>query len=309
MRVGDLRPLYDAIWSARSPAQLVSTLAAAMSLGLGQGVGQAVLYDADPANGKLRILQSAHAGVSPRVARVFERTLEMLSPKLVRAALRTEVQVMSNNPLMATPIGDPVKEYLALAHATDLMTINGWDARGRGVLMSVPLPRPTRVTPEQSRALTRAAAHAVSSTRLLDKEPEPLAVLSSEGVVLEVDERRTRGAPMNDVMAAARRLALVRSRTMAEADRGLARVFPRLDGRWSVVGRFVQGGADHVVLHENPAPALQERTLSLREAQVFGLLQSGHHMKLIAYELGISYATVRVLAARARAKLNAIAAP
>jgi DNA-binding NarL/FixJ family response regulator len=81
------------------------------------------------------------------------------------------------------------------------------------------------------------------------------------------------------------------------APRALPKPFPHR--RWSVVGAFVEGGVEYLVVRKKPA------LLSQRETQVVNLLRSGHHMKLIAYELGISHSTVRVLAARAHAKLRA----
>ena len=53
-----------------------------------------------------------------------------------------------------------------------------------------------------------------------------------------------------------------------------------------------------------PATPKGPASLSDRERQVTALAASGRHNKLIAYELGLSPATVRVLMARAAAKLG-----
>ena len=46
------------------------------------------------------------------------------------------------------------------------------------------------------------------------------------------------------------------------------------------------------------------RGLSAREAQVVGLVALGHSNKLISYELGLAWSTVRVLVQRAARKLR-----
>ena len=46
------------------------------------------------------------------------------------------------------------------------------------------------------------------------------------------------------------------------------------------------------------------RPLSPRERQILGLIRSGHTQKEVAYQLGLSDATVRVLYARAMLKLG-----
>jgi DNA-binding NarL/FixJ family response regulator len=60
--------------------------------------------------------------------------------------------------------------------------------------------------------------------------------------------------------------------------------------------------------HPGHEPILSERTplrsLTPREKQVLDLIASGLTAKEVAYELGNSHATVRVLRARAMAKLG-----
>ena len=56
---------------------------------------------------------------------------------------------------------------------------------------------------------------------------------------------------------------------------------------------------------ENEPPTRPPRgTLSVREHQVLTQMHMGHSMKLIAYELGLSASTVRVLFHRAARKLG-----
>ena len=74
---------------------------------------------------------------------------------------------------------------------------------------------------------------------------------------------------------------------------------------WTLVDQFEMGGHRYVVAREN-APHLEGPVLlTPRERQVVSLATLGCTNKVIAYELGLAYATVRVLMARACAKAGA----
>jgi len=55
----------------------------------------------------------------------------------------------------------------------------------------------------------------------------------------------------------------------------------------------------------NRAPSLGASALTPREKQIIEQAKLGHRNKVIAYELGIADSTVRVLLARAAAKIGA----
>jgi DNA-binding CsgD family transcriptional regulator len=77
-----------------------------------------------------------------------------------------------------------------------------------------------------------------------------------------------------------------------------------VDGRWTLVDHYESEGKRYVVARENaPKPPGPPR-LSQREQQVVALAVLGRTNKLIAYELGLAASTVRVLMARASAKLR-----
>jgi DNA-binding NarL/FixJ family response regulator len=73
--------------------------------------------------------------------------------------------------------------------------------------------------------------------------------------------------------------------------------------RWLLVGRFEQDGQEVLVgIRTRPPPV--PRGLSRRELEVLGLLGQGSSNKVIAYELGLAWSTVRVLVHRAARKLG-----
>ena len=91
----------------------------------------------------------------------------------------------------------------------------------------------------------------------------------------------------------------------SEPDRALDEWKGLVAARWSLVEHFESDGKRYILACENdlhvPGPSL----LSQREQQVLAYASLGHSSKLIAYELGITDSTVRVLMARATAKLGA----
>ncbi len=77
-----------------------------------------------------------------------------------------------------------------------------------------------------------------------------------------------------------------------------------VEARWTLVDRYEENGRRYVLARENAPGGRRAGRLSTREQQVASLAALGRSSKLIAYELGIAYATVRVLMARACAKLG-----
>lgn len=74
--------------------------------------------------------------------------------------------------------------------------------------------------------------------------------------------------------------------------------------RWSLVDHFETNGERYVVARLNPPESIVLGVLAPRERHVLAYAAAGHSNKLIAYDLGISPSTVRVLFSRLMAKLN-----
>lgn len=74
--------------------------------------------------------------------------------------------------------------------------------------------------------------------------------------------------------------------------------------RWSLVDHFDTDGKHYLVARRNGPEARGLGALTERERQVAAAASLGRSNKLIAYELGIADSTVRVLVARAMAKLG-----
>lgn len=197
----------------------------------------------------------------------------------------------------------------------DVLVLNVLDPTGIGCLVGAPL-RKIRVLRDADRARwDRVAAHLRAALRLrlrLGLTPSPSAPEETSGHVEAVlrDDGR-----VEHLTAAAEPAASA----LTEATQGIARArrtkkqVPEavlaswkalVRGRWTLVHAFEEGSRHYVVARANAASADGPAELSSREKQVLGLLAMGHEYKLIAYELGISHSTVRVLVARARQKLG-----
>ncbi len=119
----------------------------------------------------------------------------------------------------------------------------------------------------------------------------------------------------SSVAKAARARAALRDAVLAmERSRGpLRRSHPAravgewrvlVEGRWSLLDRFESDGKRFIVAVANDPIAPGPDALTERERQVTAAAAAGRHNKLIAYELGVSASTVRVLLSRAARKLS-----
>jgi len=78
-----------------------------------------------------------------------------------------------------------------------------------------------------------------------------------------------------------------------------------VDARWTLIDRFERAGRRYVVAVEDDAAGLPAAgSLTPREQEVLAAAASGRSTKVIAYDLGLSDSTVRVLLMRAARRLG-----
>ncbi len=194
--------------------------------------------------------------------------------------------------------------------ARDAFALNALDASGRGLWIGAPMKTTTKLTDEHITLFTRVAAHLTSAIRMrrtygVDKPP-PAAVLSPAGELLHA-EAKGAASSRDDLRRAT--LAFDRARTKAmraDPETATRRWRPLVQSRWSLLDDFDTDGRRFVVAVENAPPTrAPKRRLSERELQVMTQVHLGHSDKEVAYELGLSVSTVRVLIHRAMQKLGA----
>lgn len=201
----------------------------------------------------------------------------------------------------------------------DVLVLNALDPLGVGCLVGAPLPNLRTLRDDERDLWDRVAAHIRAGLRLrlrlaaLDGRGASLphaddgdgaveAVLRRDGA-LEHAEAGAEGAreALRDAVLGIERAR----RARRKPQRVLAGWRALVRGRWTLVDDFESGGARYLVARTNGAAARGPALLSARERQVLEQIALGHSDKLVAYELGLSHSTVRVLVSRARAKLGA----
>ena len=91
----------------------------------------------------------------------------------------------------------------------------------------------------------------------------------------------------------------------SEVTERLSRFRPLTSAQWTLVDAYECNGTRYIVARENQANVRGLARLSSRERQAVAYVAAGQSTKETAYALGISANTVRVLLARAAAKLGA----
>jgi DNA-binding CsgD family transcriptional regulator len=199
------------------------------------------------------------------------------------------------------------------AGMADALHLNAVEPDGEGCCFSSPQSKRALLSDDLHLTLTRIGRHLAAAHRLrrkhLEDAPRPdaaEAVLDPLGRV----HHAVGAAQPREKQAALGRAA----RSMEDARRRSTGTDPRtaiadwksvIAKRWSLVERFESDGKRFLLAMDNrPKPPSLE-LLSGRERDVVLRAARGHENKVIAHELGLAQSTVRVLIARAAAKVGA----
>ncbi len=198
----------------------------------------------------------------------------------------------------------------------DLLVVNGVDPGGLGMCLGALTQRKVVLKPPARRKLSRMATHLGTGHRLrrrlarmdgVARSPWGAdAVLTPGG---RVEEAVTPAAQLKRSRAALRDAAVAVDKARGkmrrtDADAALAQWMGLVDGQWSLVDKFDTDGKRYVLARSNEPAVSGLDLLTPRERAVAAYAALGHSNKLIAYDLGIAHSTVRVLLARAAAKIG-----
>jgi DNA-binding CsgD family transcriptional regulator len=189
----------------------------------------------------------------------------------------------------------------------DFIAVCGIDTAGHGVVMGPLLPRVSQIDAPFRERFARVAAHLGVGQRYRRQRNEaPAQAVFSPGAKLLHAEGDARKRAAREALArAVVTIDRARGRQRRTDPDGALHAWKGLvDARWSLVDEFESDGKRYVVARENEPVAPSLAALSKRERQIVGYAVLGHTSKLIAYELGIADATVRVLLHRAKRKLK-----
>jgi DNA-binding CsgD family transcriptional regulator len=203
------------------------------------------------------------------------------------------------------PEFDSLAKILLTPHRiADVLVINCRDAGGKGWNLGSYLPRRISLSGRERLAWNQVAAHVAAASRLRSRAREfEDARLDLKGQLDDGDilAKRSREALRGAVLAYERAHAT----GSRDPEGALENWRVLVDARWSLVDGFERDGTRYIVARRNDSDSRGPKALTTRERQVLSLAALGQSNKFIAYELGISHATVRVLVARAAAKLGA----
>jgi len=205
-----------------------------------------------------------------------------------------------------------VREQMQRHGVGEQFLMNGIDPSHHGLAVFLFSSERVALSRARRALLERIATHLATAYRLRRR----LAVAERSGgtggeAILRSDGRveHAEGAALEQNARLALRDAVqqrewARRRSQRDSPEALTRWRTMVAGRWTLLDSAETGGQRLVVARENTWVPRAGTPLSPRESQVASLAVLGRTNKVIAYELGLSDSTVRVLMKRAAAKLG-----
>jgi DNA-binding CsgD family transcriptional regulator len=246
-------------------------------------------------------------GAPPPLRKLFaERITERVShPDVIQ--LNRTVSLGFAKPVGGVDQTD--REALKQSGTPDMFVLNGLDGTGRGCQIGFGAER-TSLLPEEILLLQRLVAHLSSAyrcrRRIHAERTDPVAtseaVLRPDGRVLDARGPATETRAREALTAAAR--SIERSRRSHGRESPTTHWHPRIKTRWTLVDGPAEERERCMLARENQLQPQGFDGLTERERQVVVSVATGRSLKEVGYELGISYATARVLLARAYGRLG-----
>lgn len=273
----------DDAWLAR----VLSAAAPSMD----RGLGVFACFFEPSADAKIRFRDPVDAGTALPLRAIFEPLGDRLEPSLVRRlfvygpVVASVLDLLGWGYLSAEEVALG-RGVLAAIHCRDLMAVRVYEpSRRLGLLIVAPLGRDARVPAPEVGRWERLAGHLAAGLRLrlLFGRGDESAALRKAATAVEAIEDRMRREP---------------------PERAIALWKGLVSGKWSLVDHFDAQGRRYIVARRNDPDVLDPRALTEREERVALELARGRGNKEIAYELGLSAATVAQYARRVQRKLG-----
>ncbi len=231
-----------------------------------------------------------------------ERALRDTDPRIQRLPLSTApCTSLSEAGGAELVVDDPGSQALLRLGIRDCLMILGADSGGFNTVVSAYMPSVTRPTRRTVSRWSRIASHLSAGFRVrrgiaeLPAGSDPFvgseAILRPDGALehAEGPARSARRQLAHAVLAVDRARGKLRVHdpdAALEAWRGL------VAGRWSLIDHVDTDGRRFLVARRNDPDVERPSGLTLRERQVMAARSRGLSLKLIAYDLGLSIATV-----------------
>jgi DNA-binding CsgD family transcriptional regulator len=311
-KVGDF---LEAAYELESDDQtwLVNVMEAARAVWGRPGPAHGAVYDASDVSA-FRVEASYLVGFSDEAAEHIYAGLRLFTPAFVARTFRSLLVKRSRKE--GSPEMLPMHKAMDAYGYPDAMGINGLEPDGFGVFMGLWWRDPTDLPAAEMELLRRMAHHLGAARRcrrrLHESQLDRPKLDATEGAEAILDAKRrivhaTGPARAKDAQDELVQTAIARDRaraSKADAVEGLRVWRPLTRARWTLVDSFEAEGRRYVVARENQAQVRGLAALTDRERQAVAYLALGQSTKEAAYALGISDVTVRVLLARAAARLG-----
>lgn len=214
-----------------------------------------------------------------------------------------------------------VQQVFHPAGIRDLMVVNALDPVGVGCFIGAPQRAVRSLTARERERWARVASHIRAALRLRLRLAAPQvnpavsavpvlpetscareAVLRPDGHIMHLEAAaETSAETLRQAVLAMER---ARGELRYDAERALPSWKSMVQARWTLVEDFEADGKRFLVARANGHASVGLERLSPRERQVAACAAMGRSNKEIAYELGLSHSTVRVLLRRACLKLG-----
>jgi DNA-binding CsgD family transcriptional regulator len=277
--------------------------------------GALFAYFSDASDGKsVRPLLVVSEDVSDELVAIFYKSAELLSPqtmaRLFRAFTAGTIRQMITDLL-------PALELTKAHGVADTFGIFGNDPNGLGCSVTISSGEPIDVPAADLGVYRRMAFHLAAAFRCrqrlrADRKPDAgvdpaagaEAVLDPSGRVLHAEPPAQGQEALETLKDAARTFDRARLREGGDPLDAIRTHGPLVDARWTLVEAEGSDGKRTIAARENQATVKGLACLTDRERQVVTYLALGRSTKEIAYSLGISDSTTRVLLSRAASRLS-----
>jgi len=263
-------------------------------------------YDASDVN-QLKLWNTCASHASADLDAAVELLARHADPELVTSAFRSlhVGSLRQSNSVSLTPVFARVEA----AGFGDWFYVNGLDASGLGCMLLI-ASRERELSPSAAdlRVYRRLATNLASAFRCRRR----LAVLSS-GSNAEVKPSEEIQARFAEVVGAVEEHLRTSASTLpappdlkkrSSRRPALDLAHPAARAHLTLVHTFEENGSRYIVARENDGHSQGIEALTGRERQIVEHATNGFTNKQIAYNLGISDATVRVLMARAASRIG-----